>query len=159
MKHSSTCDQGIRKIIDRRKLFKMPCPRILFVGDTFLETLDLCLSLFPWAHFRQRKGAIKLHTLLNLRGNIASFIHISNGKLHEVNTLDIISVEVGSFCIIDLGYLDLCQAVCPFPGRSFLRHRPSNLKYRRVYSYPVDRGTGLIYDQSVLLTVPKSALT
>jgi hypothetical protein len=122
-------------------------------------TIDLCLSLFPWAHFRKTKGAIKLHTLLDLRGNIPSFIHISDGKLHEVNTLDIIPIEVGAFYIMDRGYLDyarfhsLSQATAFFVTRA-----KSNLRCRRVYSHPVDRSTGLICDQSVLLTVPKSAM-
>lgn len=122
-------------------------------------TIDLCLSLFPWAHFRKAKGAIKLHTLLDLRGNIPSFIHISDGKLHEVNTLDIIPIEVGAFYIMDRGYLDyarfhsLSQATAFFVTRA-----KSNLRCRRVYSHPVDRSTGLICDQSVLLTVPKSAM-
>ncbi len=121
-------------------------------------TIDLCLSLFPWAHFRRTKGAIKLHTLLDLRGNIPSFIHISDGKLHEVNTLDIIPIEIGAFYIMDRGYLDysrlhrLSQAAAFFVTRA-----KSNLKCRRVYSRPVDRSTGLICDQSVLLTVPKSS--
>jgi Domain of unknown function (DUF4372)/Transposase DDE domain len=121
-------------------------------------TIDLCLSLFPWAHFRQTKGAIKLHTLLDLRGNIPSFIHISNGKLHDVNTLDIIPVEVGSFYIMDRGYLDYTRLYALSQAAAFFVTRAkSNLKCRRVYSYPVDRSTGLIYDQSVLLTVPKSS--
>src|SRR5208337_5047354 len=69
-------------------------------------TIDLCLSLFPWANFRKHKGAIKLHTLLDLRGNIPTFIYISDGKLHEVNTLDILPVEAGAFYVMDRGYLD-----------------------------------------------------
>ena len=145
--------------------------RKLYSKDAFIEdlnetvyaldatTIDLCLSLFPWAHFRKTKGAIKLHTLLDLRGNIPSFIHISDGKLHEVNTLDIIPIEVGSFYIMDRGYMDyarlhrLSQAAAFFVTRA-----KSNLKCRRLYSHPVDRSTGLICDQSVLLTVPKSAM-
>jgi hypothetical protein len=144
--------------------------RRLYSKEAFLEdlnetvyaldatTIDLCLSLFPWARFRKTKGAIRLHTLLDLRGNIPSFIHISDGKLHEVNTLDIIPIEVGSFYIMDRGYLDytrlhrLSQAPAFFGARA-----KSNLKCRRVYSHPVDRSTGLICDQSVLLTVPKSS--
>ncbi len=86
-------------------------------------TIDLCLSVFPWAHFRKTKGAIKLHTLLDLRGNIPSFIHISDGKLHEVNTLDIIPVEPGAFYIMDRGYLDYARLYCSFPGCGLLRHQ------------------------------------
>jgi IS4 transposase len=121
--------------------------------------IDLCLSLFLWAHFRQRKGAIKLHTLLDLRSNIPSFIHISDGKLHEVNTLDIIPIEVGAFYIMDMGYLDYARLYCLSQAAAFFVTRAkSNLKCRRVYSHQVDRSTGLICDQSVLLTVPKSAM-
>ncbi|MDA8415459.1 MAG: IS4 family transposase [Betaproteobacteria bacterium] len=122
-------------------------------------TIDLCLSLFPWAHFRKTKGAIKLHTLLDLRGNIPSFIHISDGKLHEVNTLDIIPVEIGAFYIMDRGYLDYSRLYCLSQAAAFFVTRAkSNLKCRRVYSHPVDRSTGLICDQSVLLTVAKSSV-
>lgn len=122
-------------------------------------TIDLCLSLFPWAHFRKTKGAIKLHTLLDLRGNIPSFIHISDGKLHEVNTLDIIPIEAGAFYIMDRGYLDYARFHCLSQAPAFFVTRAkSNLKCRRVYSHPVDRSTGLICDQSVLLSVPKSAM-
>jgi hypothetical protein len=121
-------------------------------------TIDLCLSLFPWAHFRKTKGAIKLHTLLDLRGNIPSFIHISDGKLHEVNTLDIIPIEIGAFYIMDRGYLDYSRLYCLSQVAAFFVTRAkSNLKCRRVYSHPVDRSTGLICDQSVLLTVAKSS--
>ncbi len=121
-------------------------------------TIDLCLSVFPWAHFRKTKGAIKLHTLLDLRSNIPSFIHISDGKLHEVNTLDIIPVEPGSFYIMDRGYLDYARLYALSQASAFFITRAkSNMKCRRVYSHPVDRGAGLICDQSVLQTVPKSA--
>lgn len=122
-------------------------------------TIDLCLSVFPWAHFRQTKGAIKLHTLLDLRGNIPSFIHISDGKLHEVNTLEIIPIEPGAFYIMDRGYLDYTRLYSLSQSAAFFITRSkSNLKCRRVYSHPVDRSTGMICDQSVMLTVPKSAI-
>jgi hypothetical protein len=116
-------------------------------------TIDLCLSMFPWANFRKNKGAVKLHTLLDLRGNIPTFIYISDGKLHEVNTLDIIPLEPGAFYIMDRGYLDF-QRLYPFAhgGAFFVIRAKSNLKCRRIYSNPVDRTTGLICDQSVLLT-------
>jgi len=144
--------------------------RMLYSKEAFLDdldetvyaldatTIDLCLSLFPWAHFRKTKGAIKLHTLLDLRGNIPSFIHISDGKLHEVNTLDIIPIEIGAFYIMDRGYLDYSRLYCLSKVAAFFVTRAkSNLKCRRVYSHPVDRSTGLICDQSVLLTVAKSS--
>ena len=116
-------------------------------------TIDLCLSMFPWANFRQNKGAIKLHTLLDLRCSIPTFIHISDGKLHEVNTLDIVPYETGSFYVMDRGYLDfsrlhtLSQALA-----FFLIRAKSNLQCRRIYSHPVDRSTGMICDQTILLT-------
>jgi len=123
------------------------------------RTIDLCLSLFPWAHFRKTKGAIKLYTLLDLRGNIRSFIHISDRKLHEVNTLDSTPVEIGAFYIMDRGYLDYSRLYCLSQVAAFFVTRAkSNLKCRRVYSHPVDRSTGLICDQSVLLTVARSSL-
>jgi len=116
-------------------------------------TIDLCLSMFPWANFRKNKGAVKIHTLLDLRGNIPTFIHISDGKLHEVNTLDILPLEAGAFYVMDRGYLDFTRLytisqACAF----FVTRGKSNLKCRRVYSRPVDKTTGVICDQSVLLT-------
>jgi len=116
-------------------------------------TIDLCLSLFPWAHFRQSKSAVKLHTLIDLRGNIPTFIHISDGKLHDVNILDLLVIEPGAFYIMDRGYLDfsrlrkMTQALAFFVTRA-----KSNLKYRRLYSHKVDRKTGVICDQTILLT-------
>lgn len=116
-------------------------------------TIDLCLSLFPWASFRKTKGAIKLHTLLNLRGNIPVFIEITDGKVHDVNILDILIPEPGSFYIMDRGYIDF--------GRLYLIHQYSaffvvrakvNLKFRRLYSHPVDKSTGLKCDQIIVLT-------
>jgi|SRR3990170_6041916 len=116
-------------------------------------TIDLCLSVFPWAQFRQSKGAIKLHTLLDLRGNIPTFIHISDGKLHEVNTLDIIPIEPGAFYIMDRGYLDFARLYTLSQAAAFFVTRgKSNLKCRRVYSHPVDRSTGIVCDQTVMLT-------
>ena len=117
------------------------------------STIDLCLSVFPWARFRTTKAAIKLHTLLDLRGNIPSFIHISDGKLHEVNVLDLLIPEPGSFYIMDRGYLDyerlhrLTQASAFFVIRA-----KANLKYRRLYSATVDKSTGLKHDQTGVLT-------
>lgn len=139
--------------------------RKLYVNDSFgleLEntvyaldatTIDLCLSMFPWANFRKTKGAIKLHTLLDLRGSIPTFIHISDGKLHEVNTLDILPLEAGAFYVMDRGYLDFGRLFAISQASAFFVIRAkTNLKCRRVYSHPVDRTTGLLCDQSVLLT-------
>mgnify|MGYP000993631973 FL=1 len=116
-------------------------------------TIDLCLSMFPWANFRKNKGAIRLHTLLDLKGSIPSFIHISDGKLHEVNTLDIIPLEAGAFYIMDRGYLDFERLYNISQASAFFVIRAkSNLKCRRVYTHQVDKSTGLICDQSVQLT-------
>lgn len=116
-------------------------------------TIDQCLSMFPWAHFRQNKGGIKLHTLLDLRGSIPTFIYISDGKLHEVNTLDIIPMEAGAFYVMDRGYLDFSRLHTLSQAAAFFVTRAkANLQYRRVYSHPVDRTTGLICDQTIMLT-------
>ena len=120
-------------------------------------TIDLCLALFPWARFRQTKGAVKLHTLLDLRGSIPSFIHISDGKLHDVNVLDQIAFEVGSFYLMDRGYIDFARLHGLHQAQAFFVVRAkSNLRFRRVYSRPVDKQTSLRCDQTIQLTGPKS---
>ena len=121
-------------------------------------TIDLCLALFPWAHFRKNKGAIKLHTLLDLRGNIPSFIEITSGKVHDVNILDDLIPEPGSFYIVDRGYLDFARLFLFHQSQAFFVIRAkANLKYRRLYSRSVDKATGLRCDQSIALTVYQSA--
>jgi hypothetical protein len=116
-------------------------------------TIDLCLALFPWARFRKNKGAVKLHTLLDLRGNIPSFIDISDGKVHDVNVLDILIFEAGSFYIMDRGYIDFKRLYALHQALAFFVIRAkSNLKYRRLYSRPVDKSTGLRCDQTIVLT-------
>lgn len=121
-------------------------------------TIDLCLSIFPWAHFRKTKGAVRLHTLLDLRGNIPTFIHISDGKLHEVNALDLIPLEAGAFYIMDRGFLDFSRLHAITCASAFFVIRgKSNLKCRRLYSHPIEKSTGVVCDQTILLTVPKSA--
>jgi len=115
-------------------------------------TIDLCLSLFDWAPFRSTKAAIKLHTLLDLRGAIPAFIHISDGKLHDVNVLDILLVEAGSFYIMDRGYLDFVRLYAMHQaGAFFVTRAKEGMNARRVYSHPVDRATGIICDQRVML--------
>jgi len=117
------------------------------------STIDLCLSVFPWAHFRKTKGAIKLHTLLDLRGNIPTFIHITDGKLHDVNILDILVTEPGSFYVMDRGYLDFSRLFTMHQNSVFFVIRAkSNLKFRRIYSHPIDKSTGLRCDQTIQLT-------
>lgn len=122
-------------------------------------TIDLCLALFPWAHFRKNKGAVKLHTLLDLRGNIPSFIEITSGKVHDVNILDDLIPEPGSFYIVDRGYLDFARLFLFHQSLAFFVIRAkANLKYRRLYSRPVDKTTGLRCDQTIILTGYQSAL-
>jgi IS4 transposase len=117
-------------------------------------TIDLCLSLFPWAKFRTTKAAVKLHTLLDLRGAIPSFIHISDGKLHDVNVLDVLLAEPGAFYVMDRGYLDFERLYRLDQAASFFVTRAkSNFKFKRLYSRPVDRRTGLLCDQEVELVV------
>ena len=117
-------------------------------------TIDLCLSLFPWAPFRDTKAAVKLHTLLDLRGAIPTFIHISDGKLHDVNVLDLLIPEPGAFYVMDRGYLDFGRLYALHQAGSFFVTRvKSNFKFRRLYYLPVDRTTGVICDQLVELTV------
>jgi hypothetical protein len=117
-------------------------------------TIDLCLSLFPWAPFRDNKAAVKLHTLLDLRGAIPTFIHISDGKLHDVNVLDLLIPEPGAFYVMDRGYLDFARLyTLDQAGSFFVTRVKSNFKFRRLYSLPVDRDIGVICDQLVELTV------
>ncbi|MCR6732707.1 MAG: IS4 family transposase [Afipia sp.] len=117
------------------------------------STIDLCLSVFPWAPFRSTKAAIKLHTLLDLRGNIPTFLHISDGKLHDVNVLDLLVPEPGAFYVMDRGYIDFERLHCLHEAGSFFVTRAkSDLNAQLRYSHPVDRSTGLICDQTVVLT-------
>ena len=115
-------------------------------------TIDLCLSMFPWAPFRSTKAAIKLHTLLDLRGAIPSFIHISDGKLHDVNVLDLLVPEAGAFYVMDRAYLDFerLHALAQI-GAFFVTRTKSNMDARRLYSAPTERSTGLICDQTIAL--------
>jgi len=121
-------------------------------------TIDLSLSLFPWAPFRTTKAAVKMHTLLDLRGNIPSFIHISDGKLHDVNILDQLIPEAGAFYVMDRGYIDfqrlyrLHQA-----GAFFVTRAKRNMDAQRRYSHPTDRSTGVIFDQTLVLQGYQSA--
>jgi hypothetical protein len=121
-------------------------------------TIDLSLSLFPWAHFQRTKAAVRLHTLLDLRGSIPSFVHISDGKLNEVNVLDQIAFEPGSFYIMDRGFLDFTRLYALHQAQAFFVIRAkSNVRYRRLYSHPIDKTCGLRCDQTILLTGLHSA--
>jgi len=116
-------------------------------------TIDLCLSLFPWARFRKHKGAIKLHTLLDLRGNIPSFIEITDGKLHDVNILDDLIPEPGSFYIMDRAYIDFLRLHILTQCLAFFVIRAkTNFQFRRLYSHPIDKSTDLRCDQTIVPT-------
>ena len=115
-------------------------------------TIDLCLSVFPWADFRSTKAAVKMHTLLDLRGNIPSFIHVSNGKMHDVHALDLLTPEAGAIYVMDRAYVDFERLhKLHLAGAFFVTRAKSNLVAHRVYSAPVDRTLGLICDQTIAL--------
>ena len=136
--------------------FAVELEQTVYALDT--TTIDLCLSVFPWARFRQAKAAVKMHTLLDLRGNIPTFIHISNGKMHEVNVLDMLIPEAGSFYIMDRGFTDFARWFALHRAQAFFVIRSkSNLQFRRVYSRTVDKSTGLRCDQTVALTSVKAS--
>lgn len=116
-------------------------------------TIDLCLSVFPWASFMRTKAAVKLHTLLDLRGNIPSFIHITDGRVHDVRALDELTPEAGALYIMDRGYVDFTRLYRLHQGRAFFVIRArNNLQFRRRYSHAVDRADGLVCDQTIVLT-------
>ena len=138
--------------------------RRLYIGDEFgldltntvyaldSTTIDLCLTMFPWARFRTTKAAVKMHTLLDLRGNIPSFIHVSDGKLHDGHALDLLPIEPGSVYVMDRGYVDFARLHAMHrAGAFFITRAKSNLDAHRLYSADVDRTTGIIADQTVNL--------
>lgn len=121
-------------------------------------TIDLCLSVFSWAHFREHKGAVKAHTLLDLRGNLPTFIHITDGTVHDVNILDFLPIEAGTCYIIDRGYLDFQRLhAIHKKGGFFITRAKHNTQWKRLYSRSVDRSTGLRCDQTIQLTGVKTA--
>jgi transposase len=121
-------------------------------------TIDLCLNLFPWARFRPTKGAIKRHTLLNLRGRIPAFIHITAGQWHDVNILDILITEPGCFYVMDRGYLDFARLYTMHQNAAFFVTRSKrNIQFQRRSSHPIDKTTGLRCDQTIVLTGLESA--
>jgi hypothetical protein len=147
-------------IVQARKLYAgedlgLDLKNTVYVLDS--TTIDLCLSVFPWAHFRSTKSAVKMHTLLDLRGDIPSFIHISDGKLHDVHALDMLVPEAGAIYLMDRGYIDfgrlygLHQA-----GAFFVTRAKSNLNAHRVYSASTDRTGGVIADQTIALDGTRS---
>ena len=121
-------------------------------------TIDLCLSLFPWAKFRQHKAAVKVHTLLDLHGNIPTFISVTDGKVHDVNILDEILPEAGAFYVMDHGYIDFARLyVFTLSAAFFVVRSKQNVLLERRYSHPVDKSTGVRSDQTVILTAIESA--
>ena len=141
--------------------------RLLYADDSFgvelaqtvyaldATTIDLCLALFPWAKFRKHKGAVKLHTLLDLRGSIPTVVIITHGKIHEVNILDQLSFEAGAFYVMDRGYLDFARLYkLHLASAFFVTRAKKRFDFQRLYSQPVDRATGVICDQIVTLVNP-----
>lgn len=123
-------------------------------------TIDLCLSVFPWARFQQGKAAVKMHTLLNLRGSIPEFVHISDTKLSDVAALDLLVPEPGSFYVMDRGYIDYGRLFAlQQAGAFFVTRGKTNLKYKRRYSHQVDKQSGVRFDQTVVLTGADSCRT
>jgi len=121
-------------------------------------TIDLCLSVFKWAKFRKNKGAIKLHTLLDIKGSIPTFIYITDGKVHDVNVLDIIDFEAGAFYLMDRAYIDFMRLHKMHEARAyFVVMAKKNFKFKRLYSRPVDKTTGIRCDQVIKLTGKRSA--
>ena len=136
--------------------FGVALAQTAYVFDS--TTIDLCLTLFPWARFRQHKAAVKLHTLLDLRGNIPSFIHMTDGKTHDVTVLDLLLPEPGAFYVMDRGYIDFRRLYAVAQsGAFFVVRAKRNLAAARRGSRPVDKATGLRSDQTIVLTGPKSS--
>ncbi len=139
-----------RKLYSDTDLVGLDLKNTVYALDA--TAIDLCLSLFDWAPFRRAKGAVKLHTLLDLRGAIPAFIHISDGKMHEVNVLDFMPIEAGAFYVMDRGYLDFARLYSMHQACGFFVTRAKvNLNARRIYSTRTDRATGVVCDQTVLL--------
>ena len=135
----------------KNEAFSIELEHMVYALDS--TTIDLCLSLFPWARFRTNKSAVKMHTLLDLKCSIPTFIKITDGKVHDVNILDSLIAESGSFYVMDRGYLDFARlyALSQFLAFFIIRAK-SNLQARRLYSNPVDKSTGLKLDQTIVLT-------
>jgi len=145
-----------QRLIARAKALYAQDPSVLELDASVYAldstTIDLCLSLFDWAPFRSTKAAVKLHTLLDLRGSIPTFLHISDGKLHDVNVLDILPIEAGAFYVMDRGYVDFTRLYAMHQaGAFFVTRAKQGMNARRVYSSPTQRSTGVICDQRVML--------
>jgi hypothetical protein len=145
-----------QRLIARAKALYAQDPSVLELDASVYAldstTIDLCLSLFDWAPFRSTKAAVKLHTLLDLRGSIPTFLHISDGKLHDVNVLDILPIEAGAFYVMDRGYVDFTRLYAMHQaGAFFVTRAKQGMDARRVYSSRTQRSTGVICDQRVML--------
>lgn len=144
-----------RLIAQARRLYASESLAIELANSVYAldsTTIDLCMSVFPWAHFRSTKSAVKMHTLLDLRGNIPSFIHISDGKLHDVHALDMLIPEAGAIYVMDRGYIDYARLYgLHQAGAFFVTRAKSNLLAHRIYSAQTDRSTGVIADQTIAL--------
>jgi hypothetical protein len=135
----------------RQEEFQKELEETVYALDA--TTIDLCLSLFPWAKFRRHKGGIKLHTLLDVQTSVPTFIYITPARVHEVNILDIIAPEAGSFYVMDRGYIDFTRLYTLHLSNSyFVIREKSNTEFKRIYSHPVDRATGIICDQIISLS-------
>lgn len=142
---------GIARPLYAKESFGVDLDQAVYALDS--TTIDLCLTLFPWAKFRTHKAGVKLHTLLDLHGNIPTLVVITNAKVHDVNILDIIPFEPGALYIMDRGYLDFSRLHTIHTASAFFITRAkSNFKCKRLYSRPVDKATGLRSDQTVILT-------
>ena len=147
---------GTARILYARDPLGVDLDQSLYALDS--TTIDLCLSLFPWAKFRRRKAAVKMHTLLDLHGNIPTFIRVTSGDVHDVNLLDEILPEAGAFYVMDRGYIDFQRLfVFTLSSAFFVVRTKSNVLLQRRYSHPVDKSTGVRSDQTVILTSFESA--
>jgi hypothetical protein len=147
---------GIARPLHARDPIGVDLSQSLYALDS--TTIDLCLTLFPWAKFRKHKGAVKMHTLLDLHGNIPTFISITHGKVHDVNILDEIMPEAGAFYVMDRGYVDFERLyVFTLSAAFFVVRTKSNVILQRRYSHPVDRSAGVRSDHTVILTATGSA--
>ncbi len=142
---------GIARPLHARDPIGVDLEQSLYALDS--TTIDLCLALFPWAKFRRRKAAVKMHTLLDLHGNIPTFIRVTSGDVHDVNLLDEIMPEAGAFYVMDRGYIDFQRLfVFTLSSAFFVVRTKSNVLLQRRYSHPVDKSTGVRSDQTVILT-------
>ena len=147
---------GIARKLYQQEQLAVDIEQTIYALDS--TTIDLCLSVFPWAHLRTAKATVKLHTLIDLKGNIPTFIHISDGKFHDVNVLDVLPIEPGSIYVMDRGYVDFERLYRITRSLAyFVTRAKSTFSFELIYSHPVDKATGLICDQTIKLTVAATA--